>query len=72
MVGGRTHIKPNKFSNRVAINKCFKYIKRFKNAIDLAGGIGAVSKALLVKRFTNVDLEDINLEYLEKARIKCP
>ena len=45
----------------------FKNIKKDR-ALDLACGIGKLTKDFLSKRFNNVDLVDLDAEDIEKAR----
>ena len=63
---------PDIKSSRKLLDKFFHKFSGYSRAIDLAGGIGRVSRQILIPKFARVDLQDINAEYLEKAKAKIP
>ena len=72
MLGGdERHIEPDRKMSLKALKKCYRHLRKFDSAIDMAGGVGRISKILLEK-FKHVDIEDINPKYLEKARKDYP
>ncbi|MFM7859668.1 MAG: hypothetical protein ACKO96_49005, partial [Flammeovirgaceae bacterium] len=48
--------------------KLFEHkISGFESAIDLAGGVGRTASKVLLPRFNQVDLQDINFHYISLA-----
>ena len=71
MLGDSRHHKPDIQASIPILEICDKFISGYNSVISMAAGKGREAKSLFIKRFKNVDLEDINAEFLEKAKKLC-
>ena len=73
MLGGAVECDEPDLKTNKRLIKLFEHkISDFKSAIDLAGGIGRVTGNILMPRFNQVDLQDIDPGYIEKAKKDYP
>ena len=63
---------PDIMTSFVLISQFKDKISGFNTAIDMGGGIGRVSKALLTKRFKEVDLLEPAEVQINQAKIDVP
>ena len=66
-----TH-KPDLKTSKQLIKLFEHKISGFESAIDLAGGVGRTTSKLLIPRFNQVDLQDVNLHYIRLAKKMYP
>ena len=73
MTSGYPQVHEGDIQSSIGLIKTFgDAISGYDSAIDIAGGIGRISKEVLVPHFANVDLLDQSQVQLDQARLDVP
>lgn len=73
MTSGYPQIHDGDIKSSINLIKTFEdAISGFTSAIDIAGGIGRISKEVLVPYFTQVDLLDQSKVQIDQAKLNVP
>lgn len=72
MLGGRGHHKGDIRAGKLILSRLENFISGYNSALDMAAGIGRISKDILTQKFSVTDMEEIDAKSIEKAKKYCP